>query len=104
MPGGVKQPRVVLSPIRSGERQQEKETKGLTLEQVDRMMEECGSPRKSPGWTPHSTYAAEMGLTQDGKLPVEAHNEKAGADQNTQLVAGTKALNEVHHNEASNIV
>ncbi|WVF72072.1 hypothetical protein IAT40_006884 [Kwoniella sp. CBS 6097] len=80
------------------------ETKSLTLEQVDRMMEECGSPRKSAGWKPHSTYAAEMGLTQDGKLPVEAHNEKAGADQNAQLVAGTKALNEVHHNEAGNVV
>ncbi|WWD01272.1 hypothetical protein V866_008215 [Kwoniella sp. B9012] len=57
------------------------ETKSLTLEQVDRMMEECGSPRKSAGWKPHSTFAAEMGLTQEGKLPVTTH-EKIGADHN----------------------
>ncbi|KAK8869745.1 hypothetical protein IAR55_000313 [Kwoniella newhampshirensis] len=50
------------------------ETKGLTLEQVDRMMEECGKPSRSPGWTPHSTFAAEMGLTQDGKA--STHHEK----------------------------
>ena len=37
------------------------ETKGLTLEQVDRMMEES-SPRKSAKWAPHSTFAADMGL------------------------------------------
>ncbi|WVN86080.1 uncharacterized protein L203_101238 [Cryptococcus depauperatus CBS 7841] len=36
------------------------ETKSLTLEQVDRMMEECASPRRSSGWKPHSTFAAEM--------------------------------------------
>ncbi|ODN85857.1 hypothetical protein L198_07421 [Cryptococcus wingfieldii CBS 7118] len=36
------------------------ETKGLTLEQVDRMMEECGSPRHSPGWKPHTTFTAEV--------------------------------------------
>ncbi|KAK9241721.1 general substrate transporter [Lipomyces tetrasporus] len=39
------------------------ETKGLTLEQVDRMMEEC-TPRASSKWVPHSTFAAEMGLTE----------------------------------------
>ena len=37
------------------------ETKGLTLEQVDRMLEET-SPRTSAGWVPHSTFAADMGL------------------------------------------
>jgi len=41
------------------------ETKGLSLEQVDRMMEEV-TPRKSRGWVPHSTFAAEMGLAKDG--------------------------------------
>jgi hypothetical protein len=40
------------------------ETKGLTLEQVDRMMEETGSPRRSAGWTPHSTFAHDMGMDQ----------------------------------------
>jgi hypothetical protein len=44
------------------------ETKGLTLEQVDRMMEETQSPRRSAGWRPHSTFAGEMGLTNvEGK-------------------------------------
>lgn len=32
------------------------ETKGLTLEQVDRMLEET-TPRTSQGWVPKSTYA-----------------------------------------------
>ncbi|PWY83410.1 putative MFS monosaccharide transporter [Aspergillus heteromorphus CBS 117.55] len=38
------------------------ETKGLTLEQVDKMMEET-TPRTSAGWRPHGTFSAEMGLT-----------------------------------------
>lgn len=37
------------------------ETKGLTLEQVDKMLEET-TPRSSAKWTPHNTYAAEMGV------------------------------------------
>lgn len=41
------------------------ETKGLSLEQVDRMLEEV-SPRKSRSWVPHSTFAAEMGLVEKG--------------------------------------
>ncbi|EGD99560.1 monosaccharide transporter [Trichophyton tonsurans CBS 112818] len=36
------------------------ETKGLTLEQVDKMMEET-TPIKSSKWKPHTTFAAEMG-------------------------------------------
>jgi len=39
------------------------ETKGLSLEQVDRMMEES-SPRTSSKWVPHSTFAADMGLVE----------------------------------------
>lgn len=39
------------------------ETKGLTLEQVDKMMEET-TPRTSSKWKPHSTFAAQMGLTE----------------------------------------
>lgn len=38
------------------------ETKGLTLEQVDRMLEET-TPMTSSKWVPHSTFAAEMGMT-----------------------------------------
>lgn len=33
------------------------ETKGLTLEQVDQMLEEA-TPRTSAKWRPHSTFAA----------------------------------------------
>ncbi|KAL4865828.1 hypothetical protein BDV12DRAFT_145146 [Aspergillus spectabilis] len=47
------------------------ETKGLTLEQVDKMMEET-TPRTSAGWKPHTTYAADMGITEkDVTLTVE---------------------------------
>lgn len=37
------------------------ETKGLTLEQVDAMLEET-IPRNSAKWVPHSTFADQMGL------------------------------------------
>ncbi|KAH7370935.1 general substrate transporter [Rhexocercosporidium sp. MPI-PUGE-AT-0058] len=49
------------------------ETKGLTLEQVDRMLEET-TPRTSAKWVPHSTYAAEMGMTEK-KLGEAEHVE-----------------------------
>ncbi|KAF2423470.1 monosaccharide transporter [Tothia fuscella] len=42
------------------------ETKGLTLEQVDRMMEES-TPRTSAKWKPTTTFAAAMGI-EDGHL------------------------------------
>jgi len=37
------------------------ETKGLTLEQIDQMMEDVGSPRKSAGWKPTTTFAERVG-------------------------------------------
>lgn len=46
------------------------ETKGLSLEQVDRMMEET-NPRTSSKWVPKSTFAAEMGLDEKGSLSAE---------------------------------
>ena len=66
------------------------ETKGLTLEQVDKskpttfshacvadrcidillVMEET-TPRTSAGWKPHTTFAAEMGMTEKGTLAPE---------------------------------
>jgi ABC-type molybdate transport system permease subunit len=46
------------------------ETKGLTLEQIDRMFEEV-SPRKSAGWKPTTTFAQEMGVTEKGELNPE---------------------------------
>ena len=52
------------------------ETKGLTLEQVDKMMEET-TPRTSAGWKPHSTFADEMGLVDEkaAAAPVVTHQE-----------------------------
>lgn len=41
------------------------ETKGLTLEQVDKMMEES-TPRTSPKWRPTKTFAQAM--AKDGIL------------------------------------
>jgi hypothetical protein len=60
------------------------ETKGLSLEQVDRMLEET-SPRTSAKWVPHSTFAADMGLVNrsenksgdEGAETVEVTNEKS---------------------------
>ena len=46
------------------------ETKGLSLEQVDRMMEET-TPRNSAKWVPHSTFAADMGISEKGVLAPE---------------------------------
>jgi len=43
------------------------ETKGLSLEQVDKMMEET-TPRTSAKWKPHSTYASEIGMKNGAKL------------------------------------
>ncbi|KAF2466839.1 high affinity glucose transporter RGT2 [Lindgomyces ingoldianus] len=39
------------------------ETKGLSLEQVDKMLEES-TPRTSRKWKPHSTFAAQMNLAE----------------------------------------
>ncbi|CDK28630.1 unnamed protein product [Kuraishia capsulata CBS 1993] len=51
------------------------ETKGLTLEQVDRMLEETNA-RNSSKWVPHSTFAQDMGLSDDKGNSLE-HDEKA---------------------------
>ena len=55
------------------------ETKGLTLEQVDKMMEET-TPRTSAKWKPTSTFAAQAG-TKDGFLDaaVVADVERRGS-------------------------
>ena len=39
------------------------ETKGLSLEQVDKMLEETNA-RNSSKWVAHSTFAADMGMTE----------------------------------------
>jgi len=50
------------------------ETKGLSLEQVDKMLEES-TPRTSAKWVPHNTFAQEMGFTDKNAA---IHNEKVG--------------------------
>ncbi|KAH7354913.1 putative glucose transporter rco-3 [Rhexocercosporidium sp. MPI-PUGE-AT-0058] len=53
------------------------ETKGLSLEQVDRMLEET-SPRTSAKWVPHETFASSVGMGRhaDDKPVVEHDVEK----------------------------
>lgn len=46
------------------------EAKGVSLEQVDRMLEET-TPRKSAKWVPTTTFASEMGVDEKGDLKVE---------------------------------
>jgi sugar porter (SP) family MFS transporter len=55
------------------------ETKGLSLEQVDKMMEEC-SPRTSSKWVPTKTFAQHMG-SEGGVLNKELvdNNERRGS-------------------------
>ncbi|GME73419.1 unnamed protein product [Ambrosiozyma monospora] len=55
------------------------ETKGLTLEQVDRMLEET-TPFTSAKWKPHSTFAADMGLAAETKATVN-HDEKMSSEE-----------------------
>ncbi|KAJ5081779.1 Major facilitator-type transporter ecdD [Penicillium alfredii] len=44
------------------------ETKGLTLEQVDKMLEES-TPMTSSKWKPHDTFAQEMGMAEKHEAP-----------------------------------
>jgi sugar porter (SP) family MFS transporter len=55
------------------------ETKGLSLEQVDRMFEET-TPRTSAKWRPHTTFAHDMGMTKGDVLADEKeHVESSDA-------------------------
>ncbi|KAL9098379.1 MAG: hypothetical protein Q9187_009671, partial [Circinaria calcarea] len=45
-------------------------TKGLSLEQVDKMLEETNA-RNSSKWVPHTTFASQMGMTEKGTLAPE---------------------------------
>ena len=53
------------------------ETKGLTLEQVDQMLSET-TPRTSSKWVPHTTFAAEMGMTEKMRV---GHVEAVSGDK-----------------------
>lgn len=52
------------------------ETKGLTLEQVDKMLEET-TPRTSAAWKPTTTFASQMGMTEK-HLPEEVADIERG--------------------------
>ncbi len=66
------------------------ETSGLSLEQVDRMMEET-TPRTSKRWIPHSTYAHDTGLVNEGGFalrPTVVANGDGGGDGHEEKVYG----------------
>lgn len=67
------------------------ETKGLTLEQVDKMLEET-KPRTSAKWTPHGTYAAEMGFieAQGQELPNKGSIDYGGEKRSGEAQADAK--------------
>ncbi|KAL4724418.1 hypothetical protein ACLX1H_009032 [Fusarium chlamydosporum] len=50
------------------------ETKGLSLEQVDKMMEET-TPRTSAKWRPHETFAQTMGAGDLKVVPKTEHDD-----------------------------
>ena len=54
------------------------ETKGLSLEQIDRMFEES-TPRTSAKWVPHSTFAADMGAEGQMEKGVIEDTERKGS-------------------------
>ncbi|KAH7377429.1 general substrate transporter [Cadophora sp. MPI-SDFR-AT-0126] len=55
------------------------ETKGLSLEQVDRMLEET-TPRKSSKWKPTTTFSREMGLAKEQPVATVVEDvEKQGS-------------------------
>lgn len=51
------------------------ETKGLSLEQVDKMLEES-TPMTSAKWKPHDTFAHEMGMTTEKGEATTIHAEE----------------------------
>lgn len=54
------------------------EMKGLSLEQIDRMLEET-NPRNSAKWVPHSTFAAEMGKVHQNEGVVQHVDDEKSA-------------------------
>ncbi|KAI0525641.1 general substrate transporter [Xylaria bambusicola] len=65
------------------------ETKGLTLEQVNRMLEET-TPRTSAKWKPHDTYTAETS-GKDTPAP-NAFNRSVDDDADERFCAGSKMI------------
>ncbi|EHL02212.1 putative glucose transporter rco-3 [Glarea lozoyensis 74030] len=55
------------------------ETKGLSLKQVDRMLEQT-NPRNSAKWVPTSTFAAEAGMVKQSHTMTAAEHKEAGLE------------------------
>lgn len=64
------------------------ETKGLTLEQVDKMLEES-APSTSAKWKPHDTFAHEMGMVDKIEPTVSQEEHTA------KTVGGTEHIRSV---------
>jgi Sugar (and other) transporter len=69
------------------------ETKGLSLEQVDKMMEET-TPRTSARWVPHSTYAQEAGMVGEDKVGAGAVGANGVGAEHEEKVGGAPATSE----------
>ncbi|KAF7715967.1 MFS-type Sugar/inositol transporter [Penicillium ucsense] len=57
------------------------ETKGLTLEQIDKMLEET-TPSTSAKWKPHDTFAHEMGMLEKTQSSAVLGEPKLGGTTN----------------------
>ncbi len=60
------------------------ETKGLSLEQVDKMLEEV-IPRHSRKWVPHTTFASDMGLV-DKEAAIASEHEVSEVEVRKEVV------------------
>ncbi|EKD18274.1 uncharacterized protein L3040_004769 [Drepanopeziza brunnea f. sp. 'multigermtubi'] len=65
------------------------ETKGLSLEQVDRMLEET-TPPQSAKWVPHDTWASRAGNVDREKIP--AHGNVSKVDHSEHLDDETSSI------------
>ncbi|CAG8949160.1 hypothetical protein HYFRA_00004782 [Hymenoscyphus fraxineus] len=61
------------------------ETKGLSLEQVDRMLEET-TPRTSAKWVPHTTFAADMGMVDKTEKSAAVKEEGVSGAEHKDVV------------------
>ncbi|KAF2673707.1 putative MFS monosaccharide transporter [Microthyrium microscopicum] len=66
------------------------ETKGLSLEQVDQMMEET-NPRHSKNWKPTTTFASQMGMTGDkASDPTTGNGENMSDEDASRKASGSQ--------------
>lgn len=74
------------------------ETKGLTLEQVDRMFEES-TPMNSAKWVPHSTFVADMGFAEPKEAVLTANEaeevEREGKGAQVTAHVGTETAEKI---------